>query len=158
MTRQGAEAAIAHAETLPAFASLRDAESALYQLRDKRRAALDQIAAVSDIALDYSADSLKTLEKSYFTLCETDGFNKIAVTREQFEHLMGIYSGWVYTENNESFQWIVEESHWIPGRYSIAVSNGFLTRVIGPVNHLHKLTNNKRMQSMYREYKQYSST
>ncbi len=72
-------------ESLPAFSSREEAEAALYALRDDRRAAMDEIAATENVALDYSPDSLKTLEEWYFTLCETDGFNKLGITRDQFE-------------------------------------------------------------------------
>ena len=65
MSRQGMIIAGQYASELPAFANIKDAERVLYDLRDAGIRALqdnDNLAGT----LDYSVESLKTLEQWFF--------------------------------------------------------------------------------------------
>jgi len=157
MTRYGHEVALEHAESLPSFESLAEAERSLFQLRNHLRDEIERLSRECNVILDFSPDSLKALEKWYFDLCRSDDFARLGLTQEEFERCMGFYNGFVYTENDPEFTWIVKESPFKAGKFEIGVTKGLFTKMIGRVSHLQKLKNNKRMQSMFREYKQYSA-
>jgi hypothetical protein len=157
MTRYGHKIALEHAESLPSFDSFEEAEHSLFQLRDHLRDEIERLSIECNLVLDFSPASLKVLETWYFNLCHSDGFAHLGLTQEKFERCMGVYNGFVYTENDPEFIWIVRESPFMIGRFEIGVTKGLFTKMIGRVSHLHKLKNNKRKQSMFREYKQYSA-
>ena len=157
MTRHGLKVALKHAESLPSFKSLAEAKRSLFQLRDRLRDEIERLSRECNVVLDFSPDSLKTLEKWYFDLYNSDGFECLGLTQEEFERCMGFYNGFVYTENDPEFTWIVEESPYKAGKFQIGVTKGLLTIWVGRVSRLQKLKNNKRMQSMFREYKRYSA-
>jgi hypothetical protein len=153
MTRRGLEVARQRDNFLPLFSSQEEAERVLFQLRDDSRNEIRQLARQSNIQLDFSAESLKSLERWYFELRRTDGFTQLGVTQEKFERCMGFYTSFVYTENDPQFKWIVEESYLVKGRFEIGVTKGLMTVMVSHHSHAPELKNNKRMQSIYREYK-----
>ena len=157
MTRRGLKVALQHADSLPSFPSLDEAKRVLFQLRDDLRDRIQQLSNRCNVPLDFSPDSLKALEKWYFDLCRSDGFGQLGVTQEEFERCMGFYNGFVHTENDPRFKWIVKESPFMAGRFEIGVTKERFIRMVGRVSHLQQLKNNKRMQSMFREYKKYAS-
>jgi len=155
MSRQGRKAALEYAESLPSFRSISEAELSLFKLRDDLRDKILNISSICGITLDFSPESLKSLEKWYFDLCRSDGFKKLGITQEVFERCMGFYEGFVYTENDPEFKWIVEKNLHIEGKYQIGVRKGLLTIILG--RETCSSRNNKRMQSIYRAYKKYST-
>ena len=156
MSRNGVKAAIEHAENLPYFATQADAEEFYFKLRDDLREILNTLAGKNNISLDYSPESLKTLERWFFDLYETGGFEKLGISQREFESCMGIYLGYVYTENDPEFKWVVQENSFIKGKYEIGITKNNLTLMTSPVVNLSVLKGNKQRQSMYREYKKYS--
>ncbi len=157
MTRHGLKVALKHAESLPSFSSLEEAEKFLFGLRDTLCELLEHLAEQSDVRLDYSPESLKSLEKWYFDLCACEGFGALGVTLEDFERCMGFYRGRVYTKNHPEFDWIVKESPFHPGKFEIGVSAPGFTLMIGRVAHLQELKHNVRRESMFREYRKWTT-
>lgn len=156
MSRNGRKAALEHAAKLPSFTSQAEAEEFYFKLRDNLRQTLNTLASKNNIPLDYSPESLKTLEKWFFDLYKSGGFEKLGISQKDFEGCMGIYLGYVYTENDPHFKWIVLESSFVKGKFEIGVTKNNFTLMMGPVTNLPILKDNKRRQSMYREYKKYS--
>ena len=151
MTRRGLQNALRRDGSLPSFASQGEAERQLFQLRDAFRAEILQLAAECEVHLDFSPDSLKTLEKWYFELHENDGFDQLGVSKAQFERCVGFYTCFVYTENDPKFSWVVKESPLVKGKFDIAVTKGLMTVAVSHHSRSLDLKNNKRMQSNYRE-------
>jgi len=52
------------------------------------------------------------------------------------------------------FKWIVRESSFKADAYQIGVHRDLYSLMIGPASHLRVLKNNKRMESMFRSYKE----
>jgi hypothetical protein len=109
--------------------------------------------------LDFSPESLKTIEKIYFDYYEKDRFNEKDISKNDFIELLGIYNGFVYVIN-EKAKWKVEKEVFVnDDRYYLGIElnswNCFID--CSGISHLEKLTNNKRRQSMYREYKKYAN-
>ncbi len=153
MTRRGLQVALQSDNSLPAFTSQNAAERFLFQLRDDFRAEILQLAAQCDVRLDFSPDSLKTLESWYFDLRGSDGFDQLGVTQGQFERCIGYYTCFVYTARDPNFTWIVKESPLVNGKFYLAVTNGLMTIAVSHHSRTIDLRNNKRMESNYREYK-----
>ena len=156
MSRNGRKVAFEHAAALPSFASLAEAEKFYFKLRNNFRETLNTLAGKNNIPLDYSPESLKTLEKWFFDLYESGGFKKLGISQKEFEGCMGIYQGYVYTENDPEFKWIVQESSFIKGKFQMGITKGYFALMLGGQANLPILKDNKRRQSMYREYKKYS--
>ena len=156
MTKQGLKVAIQNSLSLPSFTSQEVAEESLFNLRDEMRELIVSLDQQWNIGLDFSPNSLKKLEKWYFELLGSDNFHNIELTRKEFEIFMGFYIGFVYIENDPEFSWVVEESPFAEDKYRIGVTKGLFTRMMGRIQHLEKLKDNKRMQSLFREYKQYA--
>jgi hypothetical protein len=153
MTRRGLEVALVRDISSPSFSSREDAERVLFQLRDDCRSEIQRLADQSGIPLDFSPESLKVLERWYFDLRRTEGFGQLGITQEQFEQCMGFYAGFIYTENDPQFSWTVQESYLVKGRYDIGVTKGLMTVRVSHHSRPSELKDNKRMQSIYREYK-----
>lgn len=156
MSKKGIQVAFEHAESLRTFSSQLEAERFYFKLRDGLIETLDSLAKNNNIPLDFSPESLKTLEKWYFDLYEYDRFKELGISQKDFERCMGIYIGFVYTKNKPQFEWLVKESSFIKGKYEIGVTLGLCTVFLGPVSNLTKVKDNKRKQYMYREYKKYT--
>jgi hypothetical protein len=155
MSRHGSEIAKQHAEKLPAFSSLEEAQRSLYAFRDEHLALLVEIAKGQPGFLpDFQPESLKQLEGWYFQLYETDSFQAIGIPRDVFETCMAMYYGETAARNS-SGRWIVEEYFLSPGKYELGVRKGSLTRMLSRFTDHFRTPDNKRRQSLYREYKKY---
>ena len=108
--------------------------------------------------LDFSPESLKSIEKIYFDFYENNKFNENNISKNDFIKLLGIYNGFVYVKNEKAKWKIQKEVFASDNRYflGIEINGGFCFIDCSGISHLEKLKNNKRRQSMYREYKKYS--
>lgn len=155
MSRAGRIAAAEHAETLPAFASLAEAEAALYAFRDDRLALLARLAQASGaFELDYRPDSLKALERWYFDLRESDGFARAGVRSEVFEECVAMYF-FETAVRNAAADWTVQEYAFGPGLFEIGVTRSLFTMFGRGRRPRAVEQQNKRKQSMWREYRRY---
>ena len=156
MSRQGLKIALQHGQLLPAFSSLDEAKQSLLARRDAHLEAFQSLTVeASGPSLDYSPESLKALEKWYFQLYESDGFATISAERETFEQCMAFYFGEVAKRNAKDGEWVVEEFAFIRGKYEIGVCSGNMKVMVGSRRDHFKTPDNKRHQSLYRQYKQW---
>lgn len=156
MSKKAWELATKNAYSLRKFESKEEAEAFLFTERDELKAKIESFSENYRLHLDYTPESLKRLEKWYFDVCEVRGFPDIGISQELFEFCMGVYLGFVFTMNDSEFIWMAYESPFVPERYQLAITKRLYTRTIGPMSHLHKLSENKRRQSIFRDYTQSS--
>ena len=152
------KAAVEHGERLPSFSDQRSAELALFSRRDELIRQLTAVAGGSTtFSADFSPESLKSLEKWYFELWDTQSFSAVGVERAEFEKCMAMYFGEVMVRNVPEFKWVVDEYAFQPGKYEMGVQKPLSTIMLGRFTDLYSRRNNKRRQSVWREYKQYAS-
>jgi hypothetical protein len=157
MSRQGRELARQHGDKLPAFSSLEEAQHHWCAFRDERLALLSEIAKqYPDFHPDYVPESLRQLEQWYFHLYETDSFRRVGLTRETFEMCMAMYFGETVVRNTTAC-WVVEENYLAPGKYELGVRKDSVTMMLYRFADHFLTPNNKRKQSLFRDYQKYFS-
>jgi hypothetical protein len=144
-------------EELPAFNSLLDATDHYERYRQAGLETLAGVAAAQPgFALDYSPESLKSLEDYYFNLIETGGFAGLGVSQPAFESLMGIYFGTVAARNDPAVRWIVQEFAFAPGRYELGVTKGSTTVMVSSLRNLNLMQpHRKRRDRLYRMFQRF---
>ena len=143
---------------LPSFKSQNEAEAFLFQQRDERLQLLLESAKNTNIfATDFSQESLKNLESWYFALWESSGFDKLRITREEFESCMASYFGEVVVRNHSDAKWVVQEFAFQNGRYEIGVQRRLGTVMLSRFTDHYKQPNNKRRQNLFKMYQKYFS-
>jgi hypothetical protein len=149
---------LARGKRLPRFNSLEEAEHELLRTRDHLLVVLDRVIASSaQFRLDSSPESLKELEKWYFKLLNReDDFRSVGLTRDELERAISMYLGAVLVANVSTFKWKVEEDALLKGRYEIGVGKPLLTLNLTLGSNLESRPNNKRQQSLWREFCQYA--
>jgi len=151
MSRQGMIIAGQYASELPAFANIKEAERVLYDLRDAGIRALQDYDALAR-TLDYSVESLKTLEQWFFE----NGQPASANNDYSMSHAIGFYFGEVLCRHAE-FEWTVNEFAYSRGHYEIGVKRGPLSIMLTKGKDL-KPAGNKKMRSLFRDFTKYSNT
>jgi hypothetical protein len=131
---------------LPRFDSQAEAQAALFAQRSAEIGRL--LRAIGD--LDYSVESLKTLEKR---LLHEEGIGT-AEGPESWAMATGFYFGEVLCRN-AGFEWLVTEFPFQPGHYEVGVRKGSLA-VMLTTGKRPATINNQRMQSLLREYQRYA--
>lgn len=155
MSRAGRIAAAEHAESLHSFDGMAEAKTALYAFRDDRLALLSRLALASgEFEPDYQPESLKGLEWWYFDLAASQGFARLGVAVEIFEECVAMYFFEVAVRNTE-VEWTVQEYAFGPGLYQIGVRR-VRFMMFGSRRRPRRIDQqNKRKQSMWREYQRY---
>ena len=154
---QGTDRLLEWAMSLPAFADKGAAEAALFAKRDKQLDTLRSAAgSQSHFVYDESPESLKALEAWYFTLHEKGSFESTGVSRKEFEIAMHFYFCQVLSKHAPGMKWVVEENSIIPGKYSLGVGKPLFLYLVGDCSHLPLLRQNKRRQSMWRDFERYA--
>ena len=144
----------AHGEGLPRFNNLADAERELFRMRDNLIHELMQaVNSCLQVRLDESPESLKRLERWYFTLLSHDGFAVLGLSRETLEQAIPMYFGAVLVANTSSFKWLVEESPFARGRYHIGVGTPQGSVALTGGWNLEREPNNERQRSLWRRYR-----
>ena len=116
------------------------------------------IASSTQFRLDRSPGSLKQLENWYFTLLNRkDGFRSVGLTRDDLERAISMYLGAVFVANVRTFKWKVEEDALVKGRYEIGVGKPLFTMNLTLGENLEAKPNNKRQQSLWREFCKYAN-
>ena len=150
-------AADEYGRQLPAFDTLEQARTALFDWRDQALRTLVEAAERSaSFPPDYRPESLKALERWYFELFEGPGFESIGMTRADFECCLAIYFGEVLVRHQPPFEWVVEPFAFDPSKYELGVSRPLTTLMLGRFKDLHARANNKRRQSLWRRYLEYA--
>ena len=136
------------AKDLPKFEGLAQAERVLLAARDR---GLVELRNGADLALDFTAESLDTLERWFFE----SGQPKTIASGYSAAHAVGFYFGETLCRA-AGFHWVVEEFPFSPGRFEIGVSRGLAT-VMLTKGLLPEAQNNQRMRSLSRAFKRYAA-
>ena len=158
MSKAGLKVAIEFGAGLKSFKDISEAEEYYFSYIDALLECFSQICNDENdfFEMDFSVDSLKTIEKWYFHLCENNGFATLDVIQEDFEKMMGVYYGEVARKNNEDVKWIVEEYPFVEKKYELLINKGLLSvNVLNICNDLDNRPSNKRRNFLAREYKHY---
>ncbi len=157
MSKQGVKLAIEYAKDLPKFENLSKAKKFFSEYRKDLLDYLKSISKHSEIfKMDFTLESLKTLEYWYFELYESDGFTKLGIKREDFEMAMGVYFGAIVKRNKKLAKWDVEEDVFMRGRYDLSIEcDNHAITLIYLCSDNYKIPDNKRKQHLYRMYKHY---
>jgi len=141
--------ALQYGEQLPAYSSPTEAEEILLQLKDSTLVSL-LAEHGSTIGLDYSPQSLKVLEKWYFEA----GCPKVGTGNYSMAHAIGFYLGEVFCRS-AGFSWIVKEFPFKKGHFEVGINRGLLSIMLTK-GKAPSVEGNKRMQSLWREYRQHA--
>jgi len=151
VSRYGMIVAGQYGEELPAFADPGVAEVALSAQRDTGLQELRKIEALA-AELDYSAESLKTVERWFFE----NGQPASTTAGYSMSHAIGFYFGEVLCRVC-GFGWVVQEFPLLKYRYEIGVQRGCLT-VMLTKGRIPRAAGNKRMTSLWRECQNYAAS
>jgi hypothetical protein len=144
-------------ERLPSFASLADASREYERYRRAGIEALEGLTrSLPGFAMDYSPDSLKSLEETYFKLVESAGFAGLGLTQQAFESLIGVYFAAVVTRHDPNARLVVQEFAFAPGKYELGVAKGNTTVMVTSLRNLDLMQPQKRKKDrVYRMFKKY---
>ena len=157
MTRPGLKAALKYGEKLPKFKSMAEAEKYFFARKDKLLGKFEKkCEQYSFFTPDYSVESLKKLEKTYFDLYETGSFRETGLSRDEFERAMSVYFGEVVVRNKDGAKFEVREFPFAQGKYEFYISKGLLSVAIADrFRDLYQQPGNVRKNHMFREYNRY---
>ena len=157
MTRPGLKAALKYGEKLPKFKSMAEAENYFFARKDKLLGKFEKkCQQYSFFTPDYSVESLKKLEKTYFDLYEAGSFRETGLSRDEFERAMSVYFGEVVVRNNDGAKFEVREFPFAQGKYEFYISKGLLSVAIADrFRDLYQQPGNVRKNHMFREYNRY---
>jgi len=156
MSKPGLIAAGEHGAQLPTFRSLDEARRELLLRRDRDLAVLMDAALQAGQVLDFTPESLKTLERWHFQLADTNRFDAIKSGRAAFEQSVPVYFGEVLVRT-AGFEWVVGEFAFKAGRYEIGVRRGGLTVMLTVPWDLASRPKNKRHDSLWRDYHKHAA-
>src|SRR6267142_1853896 len=145
MSTEGLKAALRFAASLPEFSTYEEAEKFYTDLRERYHHLLRDIATrQSTFVMDFSPESLKTLEKLYFHLQERNLFEDVGTSREAFECCMGFYYGEVVVRNFPGLRWRVQQFGFATNKYELQVVSGRFAEGIGCFRDLFRKPKNRR--------------
>ena len=142
---------------LPSFGNLAEATD---HYERYRQAGLKTLAGLTadrpGFTMDYSPESLKSLEDVYFSLIETGGFPGLGLSQQAFESLMGIYFGAVATRTDPAVHWIVQEFAFAPGKYELGVAKANTTVMVTSLRNLNLMQpHRKKRDRLYRMFQRF---
>jgi len=154
MSQTGMIAAHQHGAQLPTFGSLAEAETALFRERDRRLSVLSKAADGSNcFTCSFAPESLKNLERWYFEILDAGAFPTFSLSQDDFEKCVASYFGEVLVRHSPPFEWFVEEFVFDPGRYEIGIRRPLLALMLTGRKAPEPRERNRRMQSLWREYR-----
>lgn len=144
-------------EQLPSFSSLSEATEYFEHYKEAGLETLVRLTvAQPGFAMDYSPQSLKSLEAVYFKLMEANGFSDLGLSQQAFESLMGIYFGAVATRNDPAVHWIVQEFAFVPGKYELGVARGNTTVMVSSLRNLNLMQPERQKRDrLYRMFQRF---
>ena len=149
MSLLGRIVARVYGTTLPAFASLEEANSVLTRSKDEAlRLFLAEHSA--RLALDFSFESLKRVELWFLKA----GSPEKGAGGYSTAHAIGYYFGEVL-RSSAGFEWTVQEYAFEPGKYELGVNRGLVTIMLAR-GWSFPAAGNKKMQSLWREARKYA--
>ena len=154
MSNAGLDVAREFGRRLPHFQNLLEAEQALLKERDRLLDMLRSVAPGSpDFTFDLSPQSLKSLERWYFSLLERPDWTDRQFDRASLERAIAMYFGAVVVRNCPEFSWTVTEFPFLPGHYEIGIERPLYRRSLTLGLDLAARPNNKRRQSLWRDFR-----
>ena len=78
-------------------------------------------------------------------------------SRSAFERCVAAYLGEVLVKNRPPFEWFVAEDPFEPGKYEVGVRRPLYSLMLTLPLDLATRPNNKRRQSLWREYRQHAA-
>jgi hypothetical protein len=146
----------AYGDKLLSFPNQKEAEKMLIDLKNGR---LVRINALSSNTVmfkpDFTSNSLKGLEKWFFELYENNSFGDIGTSQSEFETCVAMYFGEVAVKNNKA-KWVVEKYFLGNDKYTLGIRrNEYFAQTLMNYGGLPLRNNNKRKESIFREYKKY---
>jgi hypothetical protein len=156
MSRNGMKLAESYDNKLLSFPNQQEAEKTLLALKDEFIARILSLSNNASIfKADFTPDSLKHLEKWFFELYENNLFGNIGTSQSEFETCMAIYFGNVAVENKKA-KWVVEKYFLDNDKYTIGIRRDeHFSQTLGGYRGLPLRKNNKKRDSIFREYKRF---
>jgi hypothetical protein len=155
MSSEGLKAAAAHAQQLPVYTSLGEAQTDLLNKNAARIADLLSDARSSQAGLDFSVDSLLRLERWYFERAGSQA--QPPADPQQLAEGCAFYFGEVVTRTVPGATWIVSEFPFERGRFEIGVRQAE-RGVTMMLSSFHRKLNhplNKKRDALWRTYHHY---
>ncbi|MCM3442877.1 hypothetical protein [Metabacillus halosaccharovorans] len=119
------DATLEYAKQLPSFDNIYAAQAFYYEFRQEHLHLLMEIANEYHVTLDYSKNSLISLEHLYFSLFQNNSFFDSQVTIEEFETSMGIYMCDVLVKQHPNkAEWLVEAYAYGDDKYVMGIRYG----------------------------------
>ena len=97
---------------------------------------------------DGSPETLKRMEAWYYQLFESHGFEKLGISREEFECCMASYFCHVAVTNCNEAVWTVAEYAFEKGKYEIGVTRGLVNVLRSSFKDHYKRHSNTRRTSV----------
>jgi hypothetical protein len=155
MSSEGLNAPAAHAQKLPVYASLEEAQADLLNKKVARIAELLSSTRGSEAQLDLSVDSLLRLETWYFACTGSQALPAADV--QKLGQGCALYFGEVVARNVPGARWIVSDFPFERGRFEIGVRQGErgVTMMLGSFHGKRNHRLNKKRDAMWRTYHHY---
>ncbi|WP_175637780.1 hypothetical protein [Metabacillus schmidteae] len=119
------DATLEYAKQLPSFDNIYAAQAFYYEFRQEYIHLLMEIASEYQVILDYSKESLNSLETLYFSLFKNNSFFDLQVTIEEFETSMSIYVCDVLIKHHsDTSEWLVESYAYSDDKYVMGIRYG----------------------------------
>lgn len=119
------DAILKYANKLPSFDNIYAAQAFYYEFRQEHLHLLMEIASENQVILDFSKDSLISLETLYFSLFQNNSFFDLQVTIEEFETCMSIYICEVLVKHySDKAEWLVEAYAYSDDKYVMGIRYG----------------------------------
>lgn len=114
-----------YADKLPSFDNMYAAQAFYYEHRQEHLELLKEIVKEFDLHLNYSPDTLISIEELYYSLFQNNRFFDLQVSIEEFETCMSIYFCEVLVKHHgHNAEWIVEEYPYADGKYVMGIRYG----------------------------------
>lgn len=156
MSRQGLKLAVKIGLSRKEFLNREHADNYFENLKKEIFELVEQLQKeYPNEILDFSPESLKSIEKIYFDYFDNHKFGEESLTKDEFEVLLAIYNGNVYVTNKKA-NWIIQEDVFVKdNRFYLAIKsiNDFITIDCTKWGDHEKRPGNKRREMIYREYK-----
>src|SRR6266404_1189235 len=155
MSKKGLQVALAFGKSLPDFANYEEAKDYYFSFRERHLELLRQISQrQATFVMDFSPESLKSLEKLYFALHESNLFEDLKTTREEFESCMSVYYGETVVRNCSKASWVVVPFGFLPNKFELMVRSTNCGEGIGRFPDHYRSPGNKGHDSLWRRFHQ----
>ena len=143
----------------PRFKNKKEAEKYFLDYKSTYLEYLRTISKNSEMfEMDFTPDSLKRLELWYFYLKENGKFSEENIDESKLLISISIYYGEILRRNTKKWKWVIDEYPFVKNTYDLFVGRLPHMGIMIQLNRkwaFYKI-DNKRKQSLWREYKRYA--